>query len=282
MSDTGSDHDDLRPSKSKESTSNTELSTDGAVSLFSTVLTNALEQQKVNLIKHFENQFIQPVKSTGVSTPDFVFKREGHRIQYLFNTERSDTISRIEKLIRSKSYVQALEVLAEEKETLRKRNKIVKIADKHGWDTVNEYLDSTLADDKDDAANLRSAIASASRKGKVQNRMIGPAINLQKVEINSTQRIFFVGLVKTVDSEKMQVSRRTDPGNASIAINKDISPDTVHSRQVRQQQSARPQRNKKSHSKEPTLDEDTTNGVEYNFDFINNYEIKSGDQDFLS
>lgn len=115
-------------------------------------------------------------------------------------------------------------------------------------------------------------------KGKVQNRMIGPAINLQKVEINSTQRIFFVGLVKTVDSEKMQVSRRTDPGNASIAINKDISPDTVHSRQVRQQQSARPQRNKKSHSKEPTLDEDTTNGVEYNFDFINNYEIKSGDQ----
>ncbi|CAG2231323.1 unnamed protein product [Mytilus edulis] len=166
MSDTGSDHDDLRPSKSKESTSNTELSTDGAVSLFSTVLTNALEQQKVNLIKHFENQFIQPVKSTGVSTPDFVFKREGHRIQYLFNTERSDTISRIEKLIRSKSYVQALEVLAEEKETLRKRNKIVKIADKHGWDTVNEYLDSPLADDKDDAANLRSAIASASRKRK--------------------------------------------------------------------------------------------------------------------
>ncbi|VDI71097.1 Hypothetical predicted protein [Mytilus galloprovincialis] len=91
MSDTGSDHDDLRPSKSKESTSNTELSTDGAVSLFSTVLTNALEQQKVNLIKHFENQFIQPVKSTGVSTPDFVFKREGHRIQYLFNTESQNS-----------------------------------------------------------------------------------------------------------------------------------------------------------------------------------------------
>ncbi|CAC5392799.1 unnamed protein product [Mytilus coruscus] len=147
MSDTGSDHDDLRQSKSKENTSNTELSTDGAVSLFSTVLTNALEQQKVNLIKHFENQFVQPVKSTVVSTPDFVFKREGHRIQYLFNTERSDTISRIEKLIQSKSYVQALEVLAEEKETLRKRNKILKIGDKHGWDTVNEYLDSPLADD---------------------------------------------------------------------------------------------------------------------------------------
>ncbi|VDI04634.1 Hypothetical predicted protein [Mytilus galloprovincialis] len=39
-----------------------------------------------------------------------------------------------------------------------------------------------------------------------------------------------------------------------------------------------PKGTRKSHSKEPTLDEDTTNGVEYNFDFINNYEIKSGDQ----
>ncbi|VDI17847.1 Hypothetical predicted protein [Mytilus galloprovincialis] len=206
MSDTGSDHDDLRPSKSKESTSNTELSTDGAVSLFSTVLTNALEQQKVNLIKHFENQFIQPVRSTGVSTPDFVFKRE------------------------------------------------------------------------DDAANLRSAIASASRKRKSSKPYDRPSNKPTESGNKFNAKNFFVGLVKAVDSEKIQVSRRTDPGNASIAINKDISPDSVHSRQVRQQQSARPQRNKESHSKEPTLDEDTTNGVEYNFDFINNYEIKSGDQ----
>ncbi|VDI23415.1 Hypothetical predicted protein [Mytilus galloprovincialis] len=47
---------------------------------------------------------------------------------------------------------------------------------------------------------LRSAIASASRKRKSSKPYDRPAINLQKVEINSTQRIFFVGLVKTVDS----------------------------------------------------------------------------------
>jgi hypothetical protein len=46
---------------------------------------------------------------------------------------------------------------------LRKRNRILKIADKHGWGTVQEYLDSPLADDKDDAANLRTAIARAAR-----------------------------------------------------------------------------------------------------------------------
>jgi hypothetical protein len=54
--------------------------------------------------------------------------------------------------------------LIEEREILRKRNKILKIVDKHGWDTVQEYLDSPLADDKDDAANLRIAITRATTK----------------------------------------------------------------------------------------------------------------------
>ncbi|CAC5425103.1 unnamed protein product [Mytilus coruscus] len=72
----------------------------------------------------------------------------------------------IEKLINFKSCVQALEVLAEEKEMLRKRNKILKIGDKHGWNTVNECLDSSLAGNKDDAAHLCSFIAIASRKRK--------------------------------------------------------------------------------------------------------------------
>jgi hypothetical protein len=42
------------------------LSTYGAVSLFSTVLTNALEQQKINIIQHFESRFAKNEKQTGV------------------------------------------------------------------------------------------------------------------------------------------------------------------------------------------------------------------------
>ena len=156
--------DDLRQSSSKDQHSDTHLSTDGAISLFSSVLKNALEQQKINLINHIDTHFVRQDKSTGVSNPDFVFKREGNRIQHQFNTERSDKLNRIENLISSGSYPPALELVSEEKETLRKRNKIIKIGDKHGWDTVNEYLDSPLADDKDDATNLRTAIARATRK----------------------------------------------------------------------------------------------------------------------
>jgi hypothetical protein len=49
-----------------------ELSTDGAVSLFSTVLTNALEQQKINIMQHFESRFAKNEKQTGVEAGDFV------------------------------------------------------------------------------------------------------------------------------------------------------------------------------------------------------------------
>ncbi|KAH3712457.1 hypothetical protein DPMN_072159 [Dreissena polymorpha] len=43
------------------------------------------------------------------------------------------------------------------------RNKLLKIADKHGWDTVRDYDEHPLADNDDDAAKLRSASARANR-----------------------------------------------------------------------------------------------------------------------
>ncbi|CAC5372030.1 unnamed protein product [Mytilus coruscus] len=144
----------------------TELSTDGAVSFFSTVLSNVLEQQKNNIIQHFENRFAtdKSEKATGVDATDFSFKHEGNRIQHRFNIERSDKLSKIDSYIKFNSLDAASRLISEEKETLRKRNKILKIADKHGWDTVQEYLDSPLADNKDDAVNLRSAIARANSR----------------------------------------------------------------------------------------------------------------------
>jgi hypothetical protein len=70
----------------------------------------------------------------------------------------------LESLIKIKDLTAVSKLLIEEREILRKRNKILKIVDKHGWDTVQEYLDSPLADDKDDAANLRIAITRATTK----------------------------------------------------------------------------------------------------------------------
>uniref|UniRef100_A0A8W8MR18 Uncharacterized protein n=1 Tax=Magallana gigas TaxID=29159 RepID=A0A8W8MR18_MAGGI len=43
-------------------------------------------------------------------------------------------------------------------------NKILRIADKHGWGTVKEYVDSDIADNSEDAVRLRSAISRAANK----------------------------------------------------------------------------------------------------------------------
>jgi hypothetical protein len=38
---------------------------------------------------------------------------------------------------------------------LKGRNKIIRIADKYGWDVVEEYVDDPLTDGTDDATKLR-------------------------------------------------------------------------------------------------------------------------------
>ncbi|CAG2209771.1 unnamed protein product [Mytilus edulis] len=180
MSNSDPDLDVRDPTES--SGVNTDLSTDGAVSLFSTVLSNALEQQKNNIIQHFESRFAneKSEKATGVDATDFTFKSEGNRIQHSFNLERSDKLSKIDSFVKFNSLDAASRLISEEKETLRKRNKILKIADKHGWDTVQEYLDSPLADNKDDAVNLRSAITRANsrrRNSKPYDRPVEKSTN---------------------------------------------------------------------------------------------------------
>jgi len=115
-------------------------------------------------MQHFESRFAENEKQTGVDAGYFVFKHEGNRIQHSFNSDCADKLAKLKSLIKIKDLTAASKLLSEEREIFRKRNTILKIADKHGWDTVQEYLDSPLADDKDDAASLRTAIARATTK----------------------------------------------------------------------------------------------------------------------
>ena len=111
MSEPGSDQEIVTETAQWKSSSRandgTELSTDGDVSLFSTVLTNALEQQKINILQHFESCFAKNEKQTGVEAGDFVFKHEGNRIQLSFNTKRADKLAKLESLIKIKDLTAA-------------------------------------------------------------------------------------------------------------------------------------------------------------------------------
>ena len=46
---------------------------------------------------------------------------------------------------------------------LKERNRILKIADTHGWDTVSQYISNPLAPDEQDDKKLRRAIKMASQ-----------------------------------------------------------------------------------------------------------------------
>ena len=54
----------------------------------------------------------------------------------------------MESLLKVNNLSAAFDVISEEKELMNKRNKILKIADRHDRDTAKEYLDNPLADNK--------------------------------------------------------------------------------------------------------------------------------------
>ena len=46
---------------------------------------------------------------------------------------------------------------------MKERNKLIKIADQHGWDMVNHYISDPFAEDEADDKHLRKAVKDAER-----------------------------------------------------------------------------------------------------------------------
>ena len=129
-----------------------------AVRLFNSKLDAALEKQRVSIVSEIQDK----LKFNNSSSSDL--KSEGNRIQYKFNEERLCRLDFIAQKLVLGDLDEALKIIDSEKQKLQYRLKILRIADKHGWDTVKEYTDSDLADNAEDATKLRSAISRAAAK----------------------------------------------------------------------------------------------------------------------
>ncbi|XP_062595343.1 uncharacterized protein LOC134256677 [Saccostrea cucullata] len=127
-----------------------------AVSLFNSRLDTALEKQKTLILSEIQDK-LKP-------TNTFEFRGEGNKIQFQFNEERLRGLELLSQKLISGDFSGVTDLISSEKEAIRQRNKILRIADKHGWDTVKEYVDSDIADNSEDAARLRSAISRAANK----------------------------------------------------------------------------------------------------------------------
>jgi hypothetical protein len=131
-----------------------------AVRLFNRRIESALEKQRVAIVSEIHEKF------QSKSSDSCALRAEGNRIQFSFNEERLKSLELIERKLMVDDVSEITSIIQREKEALRHRNKILCIADKHGWDTVKEYTDSDLADNAEDATKLRGAIFRAAKKRK--------------------------------------------------------------------------------------------------------------------
>ena len=119
----------------------------------------------------FLNEFVTRFGSNSKQTPPrdhFDFKHEGLRKQFNFNCDRIDKLSELESNLDCGNFEAAQGLIKDERQEFVQRNKLLKIADTHGWGTVKEYSVDILADDNDDASKVRAAInrSRISRRSK--------------------------------------------------------------------------------------------------------------------
>ena len=92
-------------------------------------------------------------------------KFKGNQKQFELNAQIDSVFDRIRSANDSKSK-QVDDLVDEGKELIRKRQKLIKIADKSadGWKVVDEYVSDELASGSEDEKRLKKAKEAASRK----------------------------------------------------------------------------------------------------------------------
>ncbi|OWF41631.1 hypothetical protein KP79_PYT22041 [Mizuhopecten yessoensis] len=153
---------------SNESSANS-LTTEDALSLFSSRLESVLKRQKFGIFKEIDAKLQAHDELVAEnSKSDFKNQFQSNEKQVKFNSDRIVELKRAVALVEEGNRQCATEKLEACVAALGERNKIVKIADRHGWDTVGGYLDDPIADDAEDSVRLRRAEARAIRSRKVK------------------------------------------------------------------------------------------------------------------
>lgn len=164
MSDREDSSGEIVHGSSQEAPRRHDLTNVDQVSLLNSSIDSALKRQSDSCMQYIDSRFSQLPKPTVQPVDDFVFSREGNKIQFKLNTERSNKLSDILECFQSKDFEAAELIIKSELNEITQRNKIIKIADRHEWDVVKEYSIPPLAGDNEDAVKLRAAINRATRR----------------------------------------------------------------------------------------------------------------------
>ncbi|KAK3084960.1 hypothetical protein FSP39_022074 [Pinctada imbricata] len=100
------------------------------------------------------------------------WKFEGNKIQYLFNSELLEDVTQFSWAVSNSKFDYAKELADSVSEKIKKRNKLIKIADtsEGGWETVRQYESNPVASDSDDENKIHKAEVRAIRKNKERTK----------------------------------------------------------------------------------------------------------------
>ena len=100
--------------------------------------------------------------------PENSFKFKGNQVQFELNIEILEDINFAIRYVETGSQSKAVSVLKESVSRLKKRNKLIRIADKSEgwWKTVDGYLSDEVVSDSKDEKRIRAADSRAVRKIK--------------------------------------------------------------------------------------------------------------------
>ncbi|CAH3106108.1 unnamed protein product [Pocillopora meandrina] len=121
-------------------------------------------------------------------------KYKGNQKQYELNAELDSIIESIEtESERSEPNLPLIKKYSQEaRELIRKRQKLIKIADrsKDGWQVLAEYESDELASDSEDEKRLKKARETASRKRRQKDQLTSGSGKKARAAVGSDNQLF--------------------------------------------------------------------------------------------
>ena len=175
------------------STSNEPSDIGAAFTLFQSYLDKKLVALKDDLreeTRHTTHFVASKIKETS----ELSFKFKGNQQQHKFDRGLADKACEASSALERKNISQVSNCLAELAKSIKRRNKLIRLADKSpaGWDLTNEYLSDEFASGSEDEKKIRKAEKTALSKRNSRERLAPQDVHILIHQAQLQQRLAYI------------------------------------------------------------------------------------------